>query len=78
MQHYRCKCGKSECYGSWGPNQCDGCKYCNTTLTQHPDHHKEPEPHKYIETLVEADNGKHVLSRCQWCMRTKKEIEKSK
>jgi hypothetical protein len=76
MQHYRCRCGKCTAFGSMPPYKCSGCDECNTTLEQHPDHHTVPEPHEY-KTQYNQNTGE-PYERCNWCMRTKNEIEKRK
>jgi len=57
MQYYRCKCSKAEAWGSMPPTNCQGCPYCNTTLTQHPDYHQTPAEHKYV-TQYDENTGK--------------------
>lgn len=74
MQYYRCRCGKAECYGSMGPTPCMGCDKCGTTLNQHPDFHKTPEPHSFVVTGVDTDEGVKDLTICKWCMKSKKEL----
>ena len=77
MQFWRCKCGESTAFGSDPPAKCDFCEKCSTTLEGHPDHHKtERTPHKWVQSPVETDEGPKPLTRCQYCHRTKKEIEK--
>lgn len=54
MMYFRCQCGKSTAFGSMMPQRCVGCPNCNTTLTSHPDCHKEPEPHQYVTRYDEV------------------------
>lgn len=75
MQYRRCKCGKSEAWGSMPPPRCAGCPECGTNFALGPDAHKPPEPHEFKETKVDTDDGKGVLTICLWCGETKKEIE---
>ncbi|KXK56232.1 MAG: hypothetical protein UZ05_CHB002000245 [Chlorobi bacterium OLB5] len=65
MQTYRCKCGESIITGSYPPAPCESCPKCNTTYAQHPDHHKEPQPHKWI-TKYDQNTGKSY-EICQYC-----------
>lgn len=78
MQYYRCKCGKAESWTSMGVRQCSGCKECNTTLAQHPDDHKSPVPPHEYETfpLPDADQPGTTETRCKYCFRLKKELER--
>lgn len=78
MIYYRCKCGNCQAWSSMGVNPCDGCPECNTTLETGPEHHEEPKPHDFVPTPVETDEGPKPLSRCRWCMRTPREIERVK
>ena len=74
MKYYRCKCGKSESWGSLPPRPCEGCEECNTTLASHPDYHRSPDDHTFVETKVKIDGGHGILTRCQYCHKTKDEI----
>ena len=78
MQYYRCKCGKSTAYGTMGPNPCDGCYECGTTLDQAPELHRTPEPHQMEPTTVQTDDGQAVLHRCRWCGKTQAQIDKTR
>ncbi len=64
MQAYRCKCGEAKYFGSDVPKPCQGCKKCGTTYAQHPDHHKEIEPHEF--EILYDDKGRpyEVCKRC--------------
>ena len=80
MQYYRCKCGNAQAWGSMPPERCSGCKKCKTTLSKHPDFHQSYDPEtahdfSYVEQ-VETDNGTQPLTRCKYCYRSKKEINK--
>ena len=78
MQYLRCKCGKLEAWTSGEKlAECLGCKECGTTLNTGSNQHKAPMPHEFIDTSVETDNGPAVLSRCKYCYRIKKQIEKA-
>ncbi len=75
MQYYRCKCGDSEAWCSDSPWPCARCKKCGSDLAGGPDLHRDPRPHEFLEYPVETDDGQATLSRCRWCMKTKKQIE---
>lgn len=76
MIYYRCKCGDLESYSSMGPRRCAFCTKCNTTLASGPEGHKtERTKHQMIKEQVETDEGNAVLTRCGYCLRTKKELE---
>lgn len=76
MKYYRCQCGKREAWGSMPPPRCTGCPDCGTTLDTSPTAHTAPEPHHYVSTQVQTDEGPKPLTRCAWCTRTKAEIER--
>jgi hypothetical protein len=76
MRYYRCECGDITSWSSMGVLPCDGCKKCNTTLETGPKDHKVPEDHVFEPYPVETDEGPKSLSRCKYCLRTKKELEK--
>jgi hypothetical protein len=38
---------------------------CGTTFAQHPDHHKKPEPHKWVVRYNELNGKPYHL--CQLC-----------
>lgn len=69
MQYYRCKCGKSESWGSMPPRKCDGCPTCNTTLAPHPDYHKEPDPHEFVTRYDEQTGEPYKV-----CINCSKEV----
>lgn len=83
MQYYRCKCGASIAFGSDTPSRCWGCSKCGTKLmptwyiVKNPDFDEKPIPHEftYVEE-VQTDDGPKPLTRCRYCYRTQKEIEK--
>ena len=74
MLYYRCKCGKSEAWGSMPPFPCTGCSECGTTLDTSPSLHHEPKPHELRETRVQTDVGEMPLSVCVWCGKSKAEL----
>jgi len=76
MQHYRCKYGNCESWGSDGPFPCDRCSKCGSDLAPAPFLHEDPKPHEFIQEMVETDEGPKPLSMCKWCYRTKRQIEK--
>lgn len=79
MKYARCKCGESEFWGSgMSPEPCCPCKKCGTIPGYGPDSHPEVRPHEWVETKVETDEGPKTLSRCSWCLKTKKQIEADK
>lgn len=68
MRYFRCKCGDMTAHGSDSPPPCDGCPKCNTTLESHPDHHTEPQPHRFGEPewTIDAKTGeRRQVQRCQ-------------
>lgn len=79
MQYMRCKCGECQYWGSgMMPAKCNWCEKCETTLAGGPNGHKtERTPHFLVETPVETDDGHGILSRCKYCLQTKKQIIES-
>lgn len=80
MRYYRCKCGKSEAWGSMGPYQCSRCSVCGSDLAEGPESHRPPRAHQMLARPVNAqtDTGLVVageLTECIWCQQTKAEIE---
>lgn len=69
MQYYRCKCGKSQSWGSMAPPLCEGCGECHTTLEQFPSLHREPAAHEF-ETLYDEHTGE-PYQRCTRCLKKK-------
>lgn len=65
MQYYRCKCGKSESWGSMPPKKCTSCPICNTTLARDPEGHRKPSEHNFV-TKYDENTGEpyEVCSRC--------------
>ncbi len=64
-----------KCFGT-GPRPCDWCAQCNTSLAGGPSGHStDQRSHEMIETDVELDVGMGKLSRCTWCLKTKKQLE---
>ena len=78
MKYRRCKCGKLTSWGSMGPQPCEGCEECNTTLALAPDMHKAPIPHEW-ETETVSRDGKVVREEtyCKRC-HTKKPKDDTK
>ncbi len=76
MQYYRCKCGEATAWGSMSPPQCSFCPTCKSNLAGSAGLHSDPKPHEFEATKVETDEGSKSLTRCRWCGRAKKEIEK--
>lgn len=77
MQYWRCKCGKSQAFGSMPPDRCASCKACGSDFAQAPDRHRDPLPHDFSHTKqVETDNGPQPLTRCRYCHLTRAEIER--
>lgn len=74
MQTYKCKCGKREVWGSYGPDACDKCYHCNTKPSLGPIPHNDPVPHNWRETSVETDDGNGILTRCSFCGKTKADV----
>lgn len=79
MQYYRCKCGASEAWGSMPPYACSKCSKCGSDLAQAPGLHGEPKDHdfSYVEK-VQTDQGEMTRTRCQYCHRTRDEIERER
>lgn len=74
MRYYQCKCGESQWWGSIPPSACIWCEKCQSNPAGGPSGHRERIDHEFIETSVETDDGPRVLSRCRYCMMTKKQI----
>lgn len=74
MTYYRCKCGKSEAWGSMSPFPCIGCSVCGTTLDTSSSLHGATKPHELRVTKVQTDVGEMPLSVCVWCGKTKAEL----
>lgn len=75
MKYYRCKCGSKTAYGSMPPYPCNGCIDCGTTLEMFPECLRTPEPHDFVQDMIDTDDGPHPKSYCRWCHRTKKQLE---
>ena len=77
MIYSRCKCGNVQQWGSgMPPAKCDPCPKCGTIPATGPDCHPDPVPHDFsFAEQVETDEGPKTLSRCRYCLKTKKEIE---
>lgn len=74
MQYYRCKCGKSEIFGSDSPRPCDKCDECGSDFAQSPNYHREPQEHNWHKKKVETDDGEKTLTVCRWCGINKKDL----
>lgn len=72
MQTYRCKCGEHIITGSMSPAPCQSCEICHTTFAQHPDYHKEPEPHKWVTKYNQNDGKPYEI--CQVCATRKEQL----
>ena len=74
---YRCRCGRSQSWGSMPPARCAWCIDCQSTLASHPDAHGEREPHDYglEESAAEAAERLGDKPRCRWCYRTPLEVQ---
>lgn len=75
MVYYRCKCGYSEAWGSMPPPACAQCPQCKSDLSPGPNSHREPKAHVFLPQPVETNEGVKHLDRCQYCNRTRKQIE---
>lgn len=75
MRYYRCKCGRTESFGSMPPARCFGCKECRTRPALAGVEPWALEPHNYVTEMVETDAGEAPLTRCRWCGRSKRFIE---
>lgn len=73
MQHYKCKCGTRQMWGSVGPDPCFECAECHTTLEADGAAHRRAKAHQWVTNRVETDEGPALLSYCQWCGVLKKE-----
>jgi hypothetical protein len=67
MQMFRCFCGKVRSYGTDYPHPCQGCRECQTTLTQSPNHHVTPKNHIPKPVYSTAD-GSLSHYQCATCM----------
>lgn len=72
MQYYTCKCGKMQFFGSGMlPYPCSKCSDCGTNCYK-----EEPQPHDFsFKEKVETDEGTKSLTRCNYCFKTKRQIE---
>lgn len=77
MLYYRCKCGRHQAYGSMPPWPCTVCLKCGSNLATGPTAHHEPKQHVFIPVPVETNEGTRHLDRCQYCQRTRAEIQAS-
>jgi uncharacterized protein with PIN domain len=51
------------------------CPKCNTTLASGPEGHETPIPHVFeLKENVDTDEGIKVLSRCETCYKTRKQL----
>lgn len=67
-----CECGACEWFGSDPAPRCARCSTCGTGPRR-----REPEPHDFSATsTVETDDGPATLTRCRYCYRTRKQIER--
>lgn len=73
MLYYRCRCGECAAYGSMPPARCTGCVECGTNLAAHPSLNKAPEPHDFVTSHVQTDDGLKPFSHCRYCFRTRKD-----
>lgn len=71
MKYYRCKCGKSEAWGSYPPVKCVGCPTCDTTLELHPDYHEKPSPHEFVTKYDEYTGKPYQI--CLNCLKEARE-----
>ena len=56
MLYYKCKCGKRESWGSYGPRPCQRCKECETS-----------EPHQWVPQY-NSNTGVRESDVCIDCM----------
>jgi hypothetical protein len=76
MQYYRCKCGESQSWGSYGPAACTSCPKCGSDLALGPELHRDPAPHQFERPTVDTDDGPVPgVTICIRCNRTKKDLE---
>ena len=67
MNYWRCKCGETAYFESgMPPKDCQGCEICNTTLSFHPDYHKELKPHNWV-VVYDRYTGEHIEYICTEC-----------
>lgn len=77
MQYARCKCGEYEIWTTMGIQPCSWCLKCGTVPAYGPGpHNTERTPHKMESHKVETDGEDATLSRCRYCGRTKRELER--
>lgn len=66
MNYWRCKCGETVSWESgYPPVPCQVCEKCGSTLAMHPDHHREPEPHKWVTRYHESTGKPYEM--CEVC-----------
>jgi hypothetical protein len=70
MQYSTCKCGKYQSWNSGVYTPCLGCRECGTRPGGEP-----IEPHNFVAQEVETDDGPAMLHRCEWCMRTRSQVQ---
>lgn len=75
MRYYRCKCGKHEIVGSYGPYPCQGCEVCNTVPAVNDASLLTPLPHTYGEPEWKIDKatGERWQERRCLCGKTLRE-----
>jgi len=79
MQDYYCQCGSYRSFGSMGPNPCAECDKCHTTPTLNGyGQPKKPEPHDWVQEIVETDEGPKTLTVCRYCNIKKIDFDKSR
>ena len=67
MQFSRCKCGHRKRWHSGYPAvPCQVCEKCGSTLSTHPDSHKEPAAHNWVQRYSEQTGLPHdqVCEQC--------------
>lgn len=72
MLYHTCKCGKLESWTSGMPTTaCTKCDVCGTGFGG-----VEAKPHDFtLVSMVDTDEGKKSLTRCQYCYKTRAKIE---
>lgn len=74
MRAWRCKCGNAFAFGSDAPQPCTRCSKCGSDLAGHPDHHREPIPHRFITKYNENTGEPYEI--CNRCWQKKSYLEK--
>lgn len=67
MQYFQCRCGSVRSWSSMGVRRCQSCAKCGSDLAQHPDSHRDPEPHQWAPDF-DPSTGAREPDVCLSCM----------